>query len=147
MRQRGSLVCWGRCIRTDRMRPADHSRFGPSLFGQTCGTGVIAAEPRQPRQSVKRHCGAGASSLTIDQWGNVLPCVQWRRAAGNIRHTPIAEIWSASAELQKVRTITVEAKKVAARFKGPAGVTLFCPGLADLLEGDPLALYPSKPPD
>ena len=96
---------------------------------------------------VKRHCGAGSSSVTVDQWGNVMPCVQWRRVAGNIRQAPIAEIWTTSSELQAVRTITVEAKKVAARFEGPKRVTLFCPGVAELREGDPLALYPLEPPD
>jgi MoaA/NifB/PqqE/SkfB family radical SAM enzyme len=97
--------------------------------------------------TVKRHCGAGSSTVTIDQWGNVLPCVQWRRVVGNIRQAPIAEIWSSSSELEAVRTITVEAKKVATGFEGPEEVTIFCPGLAELREGDPLALYPLEPPE
>jgi MoaA/NifB/PqqE/SkfB family radical SAM enzyme len=91
---------------------------------------------------VARHCGAGSASLTIDQWGNVLPCVQWRREVGNIRQTPIAEIWSTSQGLEEVRDVTVEAKGVASRISGPRSVSFFCPGLAELRTGNPLTLYP-----
>jgi MoaA/NifB/PqqE/SkfB family radical SAM enzyme len=94
---------------------------------------------------VIRRCGAGASSVTIDQWGNVMPCVQWRRVVGNVREKPIAEIWSTSSGLEEVRALTVEAKKVAPRFDGPTDVTIFCPGVADLLTGDALAPYPGLP--
>jgi len=94
---------------------------------------------------VIRHCGAGASSVTIDQWGNVMPCVQWRRVVGNVREKPIAEIWSTSSGLEEVRALTVEAKKVVPHFDGPADVTIFCPGIADLLTGDALAFYPGLP--
>jgi len=139
----------------------DPLRISPSLEGVKALARAIekrhakatAADQKADREQdqkgdespVKRHCGAGSSSVTIDQWGDVLPCVQWRRVVGNIRQAPIAEIWSASSELQMVQNITVEAKKVAARFEGPKGVTLFCPGLAELQEGDPLALYPLEP--
>jgi MoaA/NifB/PqqE/SkfB family radical SAM enzyme len=94
---------------------------------------------------VIRHCGAGSSSVTIDQWGNVLPCVQWRRVVGNVREKPIAEIWSGSVGLDEVRSLTVAAKKVAPQMEGPTDVTFFCPGIADLLTGDPLSLYPGLP--
>jgi MoaA/NifB/PqqE/SkfB family radical SAM enzyme len=94
---------------------------------------------------VKRHCGAGSSSVAIDQWGNVLPCVQWRRQVGNIRQSPLPEIWERSKELATVQEITVEAKASARRFEGPRRVTFFCPGMAELLTGDPLATYPATP--
>ena len=94
---------------------------------------------------VTRHCGAGASSVTVDQWGNVMPCVQWRRVVGNVRQKPIAEIWSLSDGLEKIRAITVEAKRVVPQLDGSPGVTIFCPGIAELLSGDPLAAYPGLP--
>lgn len=99
----------------------------------------------KPTPQVKRHCGAGSSSVTIDQWGNVLPCVQWRREVGNIRETPFPEIWARSRELATIQQITVEAKASAGRFKGPEGVAFFCPGMAELLTGDPLSVYPATP--
>ncbi|HSO21362.1 MAG TPA: radical SAM protein [Chondromyces sp.] len=94
---------------------------------------------------VVRHCGAGSSSATIDQWGNVLPCVQWRREVGNIREAPFAEIWKGSAALAEVQRITIAAKDAARAFKGPRAVAFFCPGMAELLTGDPLAVYPAAP--
>lgn len=99
----------------------------------------------KPAPEVKRHCGAGSSSMTIDQWGNVLPCVQWRREVGNIRKQPFPEIWKRSNELATVQQITVEAKDTADRFEGPAGVAFFCPGMAELLTGNPLSIYPATP--
>lgn len=104
-----------------------------------------AASEQTKKPEVIRHCGAGSSSVTIDQWGNVLPCVQWRRVVGNVREKPIAEIWSESTGLDEVRSLTVAAKGVAPKMEGPGDVTLFCPGIADLLTGDPLSLYPGLP--
>jgi MoaA/NifB/PqqE/SkfB family radical SAM enzyme len=93
----------------------------------------------------KRHCGAGSASVTIDQWGNVLPCAQWRREVGNIRETPFPEIWEGSEALAEVQEITDAARDSAKRFKGPREVTFFCPGMAELLTGDPLGLYAEAP--
>ena len=45
----------------------------------------------------------------------------------------------------EVRALTVEANKVAPQFDGPGDVTVFCPGVADLMTGDALALYPGLP--
>jgi hypothetical protein len=98
-----------------------------------------------PALQVKRHCGAGSSSVTIDQWGNVLPCVQWRREVGNIRTTPFPEIWARSAELATVQKITIDARESAGRFEGPKGVAFFCPGMAEVLTGNPLSVYPATP--
>ena len=109
------------------------------------GEGVPRGEAEAQGPAVIRHCGAGASSVTIDQWGNVMPCVQWRRVVGNVREKPIAEIWSTSSDLEEVQALTIEAKKVAPRFDGPTDVTIFCPGIADLLTGDALAPYPGLP--
>jgi hypothetical protein len=103
------------------------------------------AEASDDAPQVMRHCGAGASTVTIDQWGNVLPCVQWRREVGNIRETPFPEIWEKSTGLADVRQITVEAKETARSFQGPKAVVFFCPGMAELLTGDPLTLYPATP--
>lgn len=98
-----------------------------------------------PTLQVKRHCGAGSSTVTIDQWGNVLPCVQWRRVVGDIRQAPFPEIWAKSNALEVIQQITIEAKEAASRFQGPDMVAFFCPGMAELLTGDPLEVYPATP--
>jgi MoaA/NifB/PqqE/SkfB family radical SAM enzyme len=95
---------------------------------------------------VIRHCGAGSSSITIDQCGNLLPCVQWRRVIGNIRDVPLNEIWLRSQGLAEIQQIAIDAKESAQRFQGPKTVSFFCPGMAEQLTGDPLAVYPAVPP-
>ena len=41
--------------------------------------------------TTRYNCGAGTGSLTIDPYGEVLPCVAWRRGLGNIRETSLRE--------------------------------------------------------
>jgi MoaA/NifB/PqqE/SkfB family radical SAM enzyme len=90
---------------------------------------------------VHKHCGAGSSGLAIDPYGNVYPCVQWRRPVGNLHDSRLAEIWRGSAGLEEIRRLTVAAKGTV-EAAGPGGMLLnFCPGTAQSLTGDPLALY------
>ncbi len=100
-------------------------------------------EGLQPQEAVEKNCGAGSSGLTIDPYGNVLPCVQWRRPVGNLHDASIREIWERSTGLETIRDLTVEAKR-RMELHGPWAKLLgFCPGLAELETGDPLSLYPS----
>lgn len=90
----------------------------------------------------RKHCGAGSSGVAVDPYGNVYPCVQWRRAVGNLHRQSMTEIWAASAGLREVRELTVRAKELVGGY-GPAGGLLsFCPGSAVTREGDPLRVYP-----
>lgn len=82
-----------------------------------------------------KHCGAGSAGIAIDPFGNVYPCVQWRRAVANLHERSMREIWSDSFD--DVRATTTAAKDVVAAH--PRGKRLnFCPGLADVLTGSPL---------
>jgi hypothetical protein len=88
-------------------------------------------------------CTAGSTSATIDPFGNVLPCVQWRRPVGNLHDSSIQEIWAGAKGLAVVREITVGAVKTAKSIS-PDGFTAgFCPGLAEHATGSPLKSYPS----
>lgn len=89
-----------------------------------------------------KNCGTGSSTLAIDPFGNVYPCVQWRRPVGNLHERPLREIWGGSPELEEVRSLALEAgRRVDAR--GPLGRSMgFCLGLAEELTGDPLRVYP-----
>jgi len=90
----------------------------------------------------EKHCGAGSAGIAVDPYGNVYPCVQWRRPVGNLHRQPIREIWTGSAGLREVRELTVQAKAVV-DAQGAAGPLLnFCPGSAATRTGDPLGLYP-----
>jgi MoaA/NifB/PqqE/SkfB family radical SAM enzyme len=91
----------------------------------------------------EKHCGAGSSSIAVDPYGNVYPCVQWRRPVGNLHEGSIRDIWARSSGLAEVRVLTAEAKKVVDSY-GEAGPLLgFCPGTAATLSGDPLRVYPA----
>lgn len=93
---------------------------------------------------VGKHCGAGSSGLAVDPYGNVYPCVQWRRPVGNLHRQSLREIWQTSAGLTEVRELTTRALEVVGGH-GPRGFLLnFCPGTAATHgDGDPLAVYPS----
>lgn len=97
----------------------------------------------QPGPTSGKHCGAGSSNIAIDPYGNVYPCVQWRRPVGNLHQTSLREIWSASPALAGIRQLATE---IPGRLKaaGPgAGLLNFCPGAAELATGDATAVYPA----
>jgi MoaA/NifB/PqqE/SkfB family radical SAM enzyme len=86
--------------------------------------------------SSEKHCGAGSAGIAVDPYGNVYPCVQWRRPVANLHEQSIREIWGANAALDEIRRTTVEVAGVVAAH--PLGKLLnFCPGLAEMLTGSP----------
>lgn len=85
-----------------------------------------------------RHCGAGASGIAVDPYGNVYPCVQWRRAIGNVHRSSLNEIWGENEALDAIRGITVEAKAVVGAHDVETDLVGFCPGIAEMLTGSPL---------
>ena len=90
---------------------------------------------------LRKHCGAGSSGIAVDPYGNVYPCVQWRRPVGNLHRQSIGEIWRASAGLAEVRDLTVRVKD-AVDAQGAGGHLLnFCPGSAAAHTGSPLQMY------
>ena len=104
--------------------------------GSPGGAGTLVPVPQD------KHCGAGSAGAAIDPYGNVYPCVQWRRPVGNLHRQSMREIWQTSPALSEVRELTRRAGEVVAAH-GDAGPLLsFCPGTAATLTGDPLAVYP-----
>ncbi len=91
-------------------------------------------------------CGTGRSSLAIDPYGNIYPCVQWRRSAGNIKQLDsLKNIWFTSPVLIEVRQKAVEmATKLREMHQsgGSGGFCNFCLGVADLQTGDSTSYYP-----
>ena len=95
-----------------------------------------------PETPTDRHCGAGASGIAIDPYGNVYPCVQWRRPIGNVHDTGLAAIWTGNDKLDEIRGITVQAKDVVAaeNESAPFALVGFCPGVSEMATGDPLSV-------
>jgi MoaA/NifB/PqqE/SkfB family radical SAM enzyme len=89
--------------------------------------------------SINKNCGAGASGIAVDPYGNVYPCVQWRRPLGNLHQQRVHEIWKISPALAEVRRLNEEAKaKMLGKGQDAFGLA-HCMGLSEEKTGDPLA--------
>ena len=98
---------------------------------------------QQPAQIVSRkHCGAGSSTIAVDPYGNVYPCVQYRQAVGNLHGQRMPEIWAESRVLQQVRDEIVAVKQWRETLGEAGNAIAFCPGTARLQTGSPVTLYP-----
>ena len=88
------------------------------------------------------NCGTGRSGFTIDPYGNILPCVAFRRKVANILEIDSFEdVWRTSPVLNEVRDLAVEARTRLDQHPDGAFFT-FCLGVAEKQVGDPLGLYP-----
>jgi MoaA/NifB/PqqE/SkfB family radical SAM enzyme len=98
-----------------------------------------ASLPPMPENAVmpaaaisEKHCGAGSAAIAVDPYGNIYPCVQWRRPVANLHERAISEIWGHAFD--GIRAEAEAAKGVVAAH--PRGALLnFCPGLAEVLTG------------
>ena len=121
------------------------AQAAPPASANTAPAEVVAIGARQadadlgPR-APEKHCGAGSSGIAVDPFGNVYPCVQWRRPVGNLHESSIAEIWAHSRGLNEIRELTQAVKRT---LDGEADAAFFnfCPGLAAGTSGDPLEVY------
>ena len=100
-------------------------------------------EPEEKSKTESRHhCGAGSSTLTVDPVGNVYPCVQWRRAVGNLHTERVQELWNGSAGLAQVRDVTAQVKDNFRDLDDGGRKLGFCPALAEQRTGNPLIFDP-----
>jgi MoaA/NifB/PqqE/SkfB family radical SAM enzyme len=77
--------------------------------------------------------------LAVDPEGNVFPCLQWRRAPlGNVRETPLRELWPAAEERVFAASVARAANDHLVAAGGAVGSFPFCPALALQRTGDPL---------
>ena len=88
-------------------------------------------------------CGVGRSSLAIDPYGNIYPCVQLRRKAGNIKElASLRDMWRTSPVLIEVRRTAVEVAQKTLKETKNGDQCGFCMGVAEVQLGDPTAIYP-----
>ena len=102
---------------------------------------AIGQLPEAERWTGGTNCGLGRVTVAVDPEGNVYPCMQWRHSAlGNVRSTPLAELWRGSPVREEAAGLARAAND---RLVG-AGPALarfpFCPALAQQRSGDPLAV-------
>lgn len=122
----------------------ERSAQGETLaVGRQADDAMPAAPPSGSDKPTDKHCGAGSAGLAVDPYGDVYPCVQWRRSIGNLHQHSVTELWSGSRELQQIRQINRQVKDKIDGL-GEYGQALnFCPGQAALESGSPLELYDS----
>lgn len=85
-------------------------------------------------------CNAGNTGLSINPYGDVLPCNALQLKCGNVREQSLREIWENSAIVKKMQDM---------RFSNLKGcencpdmeICNFCPGAAMSETGDPLCRY------
>lgn len=91
-----------------------------------------------------KHCGAGSSGIAIDPFGDVLPCVEWRRPIGSLHERSIQDIWAAEEAWRGVRDENQAVKSELERKYGDSARMLgFCPGIAHSLHDNPRHVYAS----
>ncbi len=89
-----------------------------------------------------RHCGAGASTIAIDPYGTVYPCVQWRHAIGSLHDNCISDIWFRNDAIENIRKENNEAAVALNQLGKNKQAAGFCPGLAHSLTGQATEIYP-----
>jgi MoaA/NifB/PqqE/SkfB family radical SAM enzyme len=100
------------------------------------GSGSI---PTTERSAGGTNCGIGRITLAIDPEGNVYPCMQWRqRALGNVRDTPLRDLWHASDVRREAAAMAVTVNDHLLAQGGALAAYPFCPALAMQETGDPL---------
>lgn len=82
-----------------------------------------------------RFCGITLSSLLIDPYGEVYPCVQTRLSAGNLRRQPLRQIWRESLVWERLGHLTLENLPVCSTCELKSYCTR-CHGLAMIADGD-----------
>lgn len=83
-------------------------------------------------------CRMGKTECAITPHGDVYPCVSVPLTVGNLRKESFAEIWRSSADLKRIRAISVSDLKQCPGC-GLASDCLRCPGLSYLEEKDILS--------
>jgi radical SAM protein with 4Fe4S-binding SPASM domain len=86
-------------------------------------------------------CNAGANMAMISPYGQVFPCVQLRKEAGNIKYRKFRHIWRNSPVLRKVRNVKIEDSTECLICKY-AEWCVRCPGMALVETGSMYAPSP-----
>ena len=110
--------------------------------------GVAPPRANHCASGSEANCGTARAGFTIDPYGNILPCVAFRRSAGNIlEQDDLEQVWRKSPVLKEVRELAVAARTKLDEHEDGEFFT-FCLGVAEVQTGDPLvAARPDVPPN
>ncbi|UCF66382.1 MAG: radical SAM protein [Acidobacteriota bacterium] len=116
--------------------------FMVEFFVDQVRRGARGLNPR-PVTKMKQNCGTGRVGLTIDPYGQIFPCVAWRRPVANILDIDdLAALWRGPNEtLDYVRKVAEEVPQTTLVKHEEAAFASFCPAVAEKETGDPYAFY------
>ncbi|RMG45217.1 MAG: radical SAM protein [Acidobacteria bacterium] len=118
--------------------------FLVSFFVEKMKRGEKGLRPR-PVAKMKQNCGTGRTTLTIDPYGDIFPCVAWRRPVANIMEVEdLKAAWHGeNPTLAYVRKVADEVPRRTLSGRPEGGFASFCPAVAEKETGDPYAFYPA----
>jgi radical SAM protein with 4Fe4S-binding SPASM domain len=88
-------------------------------------------------------CGIGRTSLTIDPYGDIFPCIQWREKVANIKEvTSMKDLWENDAVFKTVREMAMKVKERVLDKLEFGHFCHYCPAMAEMCMGDPFTIYP-----
>lgn len=89
-------------------------------------------------------CTIGRISVTIDPFGNIHPCPQWKEILGNVRRDDIFEVWKNSERLKEIVSISEKIPEELKKSTRAYNYCFQCPARSRLLFNDPLKPDPSE---
>lgn len=116
-------------------------RFAGEIDSEMTFADVESMDQNRSEIRSRYNCGAGTGSITVDPYGDVLPCVAWRKPIGNLWETTIKILWESSEELSRIREWNRRAELFRQEHLDDIGDLVFCPGRAMQECGTPIALY------
>lgn len=124
---------------------APDKEFLVRFFVSQVQRGSRGLNPR-PVEKMKQNCGVGRTTIAIDPYGDMFPCVAWRRAIANIKEvSDLKALWQGTGEsnetLEYVRKVADEVPKKVLAGRPEGGFASFCPASAEKETGDPYAYY------
>jgi MoaA/NifB/PqqE/SkfB family radical SAM enzyme len=129
------------------LTPRDDGDTGPLAYRASADAtervfrelAALGQLPQEERARGGTNCGLGRTTLAVDPEGNAFPCLQWRRAPlGNVRETPLRDLWAGSAERLRAAAVARAANDLLVEAGGALARFPFCPALALQRTGDPL---------
>lgn len=82
------------------------------------------------------NCSLAMGAVHVDPFGNVQPCVQWKKKAGNIRRQSLAEIWKNSVVMEEARKVNMQMTALISKMTEDHETCQHCPGLSLLRYDD-----------
>lgn len=89
-------------------------------------------------------CVIGRTSVHIDPFGNINPCVEWKEPIGNIRRDDIFEVWQNSPRLKELMKISEEVAEKVKRVTTASEYCFNCMGRSRLVYNDPYKIEPCE---